>query len=65
MHLYVLDMSESIWYKKVGHEIMYLKKLNYSTHTKIKFANLFCKLWLRKSRQTEPKTLTVHKGLGV
>lgn len=44
MHLYILDMSESIWYKKVGHEIMYLKKLNYSTHTKIKFANLFCKL---------------------
>lgn len=30
MHLYVLDMSESIWYKKVGHEIMCLKKSNYS-----------------------------------
>lgn len=30
MHLYILDMSESIWYKKVGHEIMCLKKLNYS-----------------------------------
>lgn len=39
MHLYVPDMSESIWYKKVGHEIMCLKKSNYSFTENESFLN--------------------------